>query len=74
MKKELDGNNRLYPTPTTIVGTIVESYADETLLKEGKVDIGRVKPLLFDMSSVQYWSIGQAVAKCWNIGKKMKPE
>ncbi len=59
MKKELDGINRLYPTPTTIVGAIVESYADETLLKEGKVDIGRVKPLLFDMSSVQYWSIGQ---------------
>ncbi len=52
MKKELDGINRLYPTPTTIVGAIVESYADETVLKDGKVDIGRVKPLLFDMSSV----------------------
>ncbi len=66
----------VYDTPThdLFIGEIVESYADETVLEGGRVDIGRVKPLLFDMSSVQYWSIGQAVAKCWNIGKKMKPE
>ena len=71
MKKELNGINLLYPTPTTIVGAIVETYAEESVLKDGKVDLGKVKPLMFDMSSAQYWSIGQTVAKCWNAGKKM---
>ena len=64
----------VYDTPThdLFIGEIVETYAEESVLKDGKVDLGRVKPLMFDMSSVQYWSIGQTVAKCWNVGKKMK--
>ncbi len=64
----------VYDTPThdLFIGEIVESYAEESVLKDGKVDLASVKPLLFDMSSVQYWSIGQAVAKCWSVGKKMK--
>jgi len=64
----------VYDTPThdLFIGEIVETYAEESVLKDGKVDLGSVKPLLFDMSSVRYWSIGQTVAKCWNVGKKMK--
>ncbi len=63
-----------YDTPThdLFIGEIVETYADESVLKDGKVDLSRVKPLLFDMSSIQYWSIGNPLAKCWNVGKKMK--
>jgi len=64
----------IYDTPThdLFIGEIVETYAEESVLKNGKVDLGRVKPLMFDMSSVQYWSIGHTVARCWNVGKKMK--
>jgi len=64
----------VYDTPThdLFIGEIVETYAEESVLKDGKVNLGSVKPLLFDMSSVRYWSIGQTVAKCWNVGKKMK--
>ncbi len=64
----------VYNTPIhdLFIGEIVETYAEESVLKDGKVDLGSVKPLLFDMSSVRYWSIGQTVAKCWNVGKKMK--
>lgn len=64
----------LYPTPThdLFIGEIVENYAVESVLKDGRMDLGSVKPLLFDMSSVPYGSVGQTVAKCWNVGKKMK--
>ena len=64
----------VYDTPThdLFIGEIVETYADESVLKDGKVDLEKVKPLLFDMSSVHYWSIGRTVAKCWSVGKKMK--
>ena len=63
-----------YDTPThdLFIGEIVETYADESVLAEGKVDITRVKPLLFDMGSIKYWSLGEPVANCWNIGKKLK--
>ena len=64
----------VYDTPThdLFIGEIVETYADESVLKNGKVDLARLKPLLFDMSSVKYWSIGKTVANCWNIGKQLK--
>ena len=63
-----------YDTPThdLFIGEIFETYADESVLENGKVDLARVRPLLFDMSSIQYWSIGRPVARCWNIGKQMK--
>jgi flavin reductase (DIM6/NTAB) family NADH-FMN oxidoreductase RutF len=63
-----------YDTPThdLFIGEIVQTYADESVLSDGKVDITKVKPLLFDMSSIKYWSLGDAVANCWSIGKKLK--
>lgn len=66
----------VYDTPThdLFIGEIVETCADESVLKNGKVDLARLKPLLFDMSSIKYWSIGNPVAGCWNIGKQLKPK
>jgi flavin reductase (DIM6/NTAB) family NADH-FMN oxidoreductase RutF len=63
-----------YDTPThdLFIGEIVETYADESVLAEGKVDLAKLKPLLFDMSSVKYWSVGDVVAGCWSIGKQLK--
>jgi flavin reductase (DIM6/NTAB) family NADH-FMN oxidoreductase RutF len=66
----------IYDTPThdLFIGEIVETHADESVLTEGKVDLAKLKPLLFDMSSVKYWSVGEVVAGCWSIGKKLKRE
>jgi len=64
----------IYDTPThdLLIGEIVQTYADDSVLAEGKVDITKVKPLLFDMGSIKYWSLGDVVANCWSIGKKLK--
>jgi len=64
----------VYDTPThdLFIGEIVQTYADESVLTEGMVDIAKVKPLLFDMSSIKYWSLGEPIAACWNVGKQMK--
>ncbi len=66
----------VYDTPThdLFIGEIVETYAEESILTDGKVDIAKVKPLLFDMSSIKYWSLGEPLASCWNVGKQMKKE
>jgi flavin reductase (DIM6/NTAB) family NADH-FMN oxidoreductase RutF len=61
-----------FATHDIFVGEILATYADESVLKNGKIDITKVDPLLFDMSSLKYWSLGEAVAKCWNVGKKLK--
>ncbi|MDO9631466.1 MAG: flavin reductase family protein [Humidesulfovibrio sp.] len=62
-----------FETHDVFIGEIVATHAEESVLRDGgKVDIGRVRPLLFDMSSVKYWSLGAEVAPCWNVGKQMK--
>ena len=60
------------PPHDLFIGEIVQTYADESVLIEDKVDLAKLKPLLFDMSSVKYWSIGEVVADCWNVGKQLK--
>ena len=60
------------PTHDVFIGEIVQTYADESVLTEGVVDIAKVRPLLFDMSSKKYWALGGVVANCWNIGKEVK--
>jgi len=63
-----------YDTPThdLFIGEVVETYAEETVLSDSEVDISKVKPLLFDMASTKYWSLGSIVASCWSVGKQLK--
>jgi len=57
-------------THDVFIGEVVATYADESVLTDNKVDIAKVQPLLFDMSSMKYWSLGQPVGGCWNAGKQ----
>lgn len=62
-------------THDLFIGEIVETYADESVLtSDGKVDLAKVRPLLFDMSSLKYWTLGEAVGDCWKAGKDFKTE
>lgn len=61
-----------FETHDVFIGEIIETYADESILTNGKIDIAKVNPLLFDMNSIQYWSLGEPAGKAWNAGKKMK--
>ncbi len=61
-----------FETHDVFIGEIVKTYADEDVLTENKIDITKINPLLFDMSSIQYFSLGKPIAKCWNIGKQLK--
>ena len=61
-----------FPTHDVFIGEIVATHADETVLKDGKIDITVLNPLLFDMAGVGYYKIGSRVAGAWNVGKNLK--
>jgi flavin reductase (DIM6/NTAB) family NADH-FMN oxidoreductase RutF len=64
-----------FETHDVFIGEIIATHADENVLAEsGKIDIARVRPLLFDMASIKYWSLGAEVAPCWNVGKQLKKQ
>ena len=54
------------------IGELVQTHADEAVLADGKIDIAKLRPLLFDMASIKYWSLGPSVGNCWNVGKALK--
>jgi flavin reductase (DIM6/NTAB) family NADH-FMN oxidoreductase RutF len=61
-----------YATHDIFIGELVQTYASEKVMSGDKIDIAKLRPLLFDMASVKYWSLGSAVGNCWNIGKALK--
>ncbi len=58
------------PTHDLFIGEVVGTYADIEVLTNGIIDIAKLKPLLFDMASKKYWSLGEPIAKCWSVGKE----
>jgi len=61
-----------FTTHDIFVGELVQTYANEDVMTDGKIDISKLRPLLFDMASVKYWRLGPAIGKCWNVGKSLK--
>lgn len=59
-------------THEIFIGDPVETYVDDSLLNNGKIDIAKLNPLLFDMSSVKYFALGEEIAGCWDVGKQLK--
>jgi hypothetical protein len=51
---------------------MVNTYCDESVLKDRVVDYGKVQPILFVMSDRSYWKLGERFAKAWHIGNKLK--
>ncbi|AGW13011.1 flavin reductase family protein [Megalodesulfovibrio gigas] len=57
------------------IGEIVETHAREDALTDGKLDLSKIRPLLFDMSSRKYWGLRpEPVGDCWRIGVGLKKE
>jgi len=61
-----------FSTHDIFIGELVQTYADESVLTSGKIDVAKLRPLLFDMASVKYWRLGPSIGDCWNIGKSLK--
>lgn len=55
-----------------LIGEIVASQADESILTDGKVDLGKLRPIIFDPSFNVYRVIGEVVGKAFGDGLKLK--
>lgn len=53
-----------------LIGEVVNMSADECVLTDGKVDLEKLQPIVFDAAAMIYRSIGSEVGKAWGSGKK----
>ena len=61
-----------YQTHDIFIGELIQTYADDSVIAGGKIDIAKLRPLLFDMASKKYWALGNPVGNCWSSGKSLK--
>ena len=54
------------------MGEIVNAVADPAILTDGKIDIKKLNPLVWDGSSFNYFTIADSVGKAWNSGMALK--
>ena len=53
-----------------LVGEVVNQSASESILTDGKIDLAKLQPIVFDAAGMCYRSIGDVVGGAWNAGKK----
>ena len=53
-----------------LVGEVVNMSADESILTDGKVDLGKLQPIVFDAAAMTYRALGEVVGQAWGSGKK----
>ena len=61
------------PDTCILRGEIVNVSVDERVLdEEGKVDAGKVAPIIFDPFNTDYLKVGEKVGKAFSDGKQLK--
>ena len=53
-----------------LVGEVVNMSSDECILTDGKVDLGKLQPIVFDAAALTYRALGEVVGQAWGAGKK----
>ncbi len=55
---------------TQFIGEVIDAKVEEALVGEGqKVDIERLKPIMFTVDSAVYYGLGSSIGKAYSIGK-----
>ncbi len=60
------------PETGYLIGEIVAMQADERVLTDGRVDLGKLRPIIFDPSFNVYRVIGEAVGRAFSDGLALK--
>ncbi len=60
------------PEAELLIGKVVAMQADESILTDGKVDLGKMKPISFDPSMNVYRVLGEPVGKAFHDGLELR--
>lgn len=60
------------PEHCHLFGEIVGTSIDESILTDGKVDITKLRPLIFDLDGHGYYGVGEKKADAFSVGAEIK--
>ena len=53
-----------------LIGEVINQSADDSILTDGKIDLSKLKPVVFDAAGMCYRALGEVVGEAWGAGKK----
>ena len=54
-----------------VIGEVVNMSADESILTDGKIDIMKLQPIIYNSATHTYHVVGEEVGKAWGSGKAL---
>jgi flavin reductase (DIM6/NTAB) family NADH-FMN oxidoreductase RutF len=58
-------------THAFVIGEVKGTYISEDCLTDGKPDVDKVRPMVFNLEASTYSTIGSVVAKAWSVGREL---
>lgn len=55
-----------------VIGQVEGTYITESCLTDGKPDVNKIKPIIFNLESAEYIAFGEVIAKAFSIGQELK--
>lgn len=52
-----------------VIGEVVNTIADPAILTDGRIDLNKLQPIVFDASMPAYRSVGDTVGAAWGAGQ-----
>jgi flavin reductase (DIM6/NTAB) family NADH-FMN oxidoreductase RutF len=59
-------------THAFVIGEVKGSHISEECLTDGKPDVKKIRPIIFNLEMQDYSAIGEVIAKAWSAGKDLK--
>jgi flavin reductase (DIM6/NTAB) family NADH-FMN oxidoreductase RutF len=59
-------------THAFVMGEVKGAYVSEDCLTNGKPDVKKMKPMIFNLEASEYSTLGEFVAKAFSIGRELK--
>ena len=59
------------PKDYFFIGEVINVYASENVLTQGKIDPLKLRPIMLTMPDNGYWTLGERIGDAWSVGKPL---
>ena len=59
------------PKDYFFIGEVINVYASESVLTQGKIDPLKLRPIMLTMPDNGYWTLGERIGDAWSVGKSL---
>lgn len=55
-----------------VIGEVKGTYVSDNCLTNGKPEVRKIKPMIFNLEQSEYYSFGEVIARAFKVGKELK--